>query len=188
MYRAITYAAMNKNIDINDEHEINRVLSRIKLRFKKSKDNKIDVHFNSRKVNNELRTHQVDLNVSRISSYQKVREYLVKRQKEISKNYNVILEGRDIGTVVFPHTPYKFYLDASIEERAKRRMLDVKNKEKLSFEKIKKDIIKRDKFDSTRKLSPLKKAKDSVNIDSTNMSIDDVANTILEKIKSIKFC
>ncbi len=182
MYRAATYTILKRNIDVNNENHINRSLDNIKLDFKKNRANRIVIYFENKKISGELRTNLVDTNVSKISSYKKVREYMVALQRKISENYNVILEGRDIGTVVFPDTPFKFYLDASVDERAKRRLLDSKNKEKLSFEKIKKDIIKRDKFDSSRELSPLKQAKDAVYIDSTNMSIDEVVDFIIKRI------
>ena len=183
MYRAITYVVLKKCINVFDESKITRLLDQIRIDFKKNKNNQIDVYFNRKKINDELRTRELDRNVSIVCKYQKVREYMVQLQRKISENYDVILDGRDIGTVVFPGAPYKFYLDASVDERAKRRLLDKKNKEKTPFEEIKKDIIKRDKIDSSRKLSPLKRAKDAVYVDTTNMTIDKVVNSILKKMK-----
>ena len=182
MYRAITYVIIKKEIDMKNETEINALLKDVKIDFKKNKENRIDVYFEDKMINQELRTQMVEKNVSLASSYQKVREHMVELQRQISMNYNVILDGRDIGTVVFPDTKYKFYLDASVDERAKRRLLDSKNKETLSFDEIKKDIIRRDEFDSSRKISPLKQAEDAIRIDSTNMSIDEVVNYILDKM------
>ncbi len=183
MYRAITYIVLKNNININDEKAINNLLIDMNLEFKKNNENNIDIYFNNKKINNCLRTQQVDRNVSKVSSYLKVREHCVQLQRRIPKNYDVVLDGRDIGTVVYPDTPYKFYLDATVEERARRRKLDVKNKENLSLEEIKEDITKRDEFDSNRKISPLKRADNAIYIDTSNMTIDEVANKIIEKCK-----
>jgi len=185
MYRAITYVVYKLGINPKDEKKVSEVLKSINLEFKMNKKNNIDVFYNGENINKFLRIKEVDDTVSYVCSYKKVREFMVAKQRELSKNYNVILDGRDIGTVVFPNTPYKFYLDASVEERARRRMLDTKNKERLSFEKVKENIIKRDKLDSTRKLSPLRKAEDAIYIDSTNMSIGEVVNFIIKKVKEI---
>lgn len=186
MYRAITYIVLENNININDEKAINNLLIDINLEFKKNNENNIDIYFNNKKINDCLRTQQVDKNVSKVSSYKKVREHCVQLQREIPKNYDVVLDGRDIGTVVYPDTPYKFYLDATVDERARRRMLDAKNKENLSLEEIKEDIIKRDEFDSNRKISPLKRADNAIYIDTSNMTIEEVANEIIKKCKDYK--
>lgn len=183
MYRAITYVVLERNICVSDENKINELLFQVEIDFKKNKNNQIDVYFNEKKINNELRTRRVDLNVSIVCKYPEVRKYMVKLQRRISEDYDVILDGRDIGTVVFPDTPHKFYLDASVDKRAKRRLKDKKNIEKLSFAEIKKDIIRRDKIDSSRKLSPLKQAGDAVYIDTTNMAINKVVDFILKKIE-----
>ncbi|MBU1077145.1 MAG: (d)CMP kinase [Spirochaetes bacterium] len=183
MYRAITYAVLINNINGEDESAVNRMLKQIDLEFKQNDQNRIDIYLENKLINDQLRTHQVDKNVSLISSYAKVRQHCVKLQREIPENYDVILDGRDITTVVYPETPYKFYLDASVDERAKRRLLDAKNKEDLSLEEIKKDIIRRDKFDSGRELSPLKRAEDALYIDSSDMSIEEVADLIIEKCR-----
>jgi len=133
-----------------------------------------------------LRIRPVDQNVSIVCSYKKVREHMVYWQREISKNYDTVLDGRDIGTKVFPDTPYKFYITASVEKRAQRRLKDRKNIENLSLDEIKKDMIKRDRIDSTRKLDPLKKAKDAILIDTTDMTIEQVIRFILKHIKQIQ--
>ena len=183
MYRAITYIVLKNNININDEKAINNLLIDMNLEFKKNNENNIDIYFNNKKINDCLRTQQVDQNVSKVSSYKKIREHCVQLQRELPKNYDVVLDGRDIGTVVYPDTPYKFYLDATVDERVRRRKLDVKNKEKLSLEEIKEDIIKRDEFDSNRKISPLKRADNAIYIDTSNMTIDEVANEIIKKCR-----
>lgn len=183
MYRAITYVILKKNVDVKAEDKIAKILDKIDLKFKKSQNNKIETFYNNNLINNELRTNNVEKNVSVLSSYQEVRKHMVFFQRKISENHDVILDGRDIGTVVFPDTPFKFYLDASVDERAKRRLLDKKNREKLSLEEIKNDIIRRDKFDSSRKFSPLRKADDAIYVDSTNRNIEEVVNFILVKVK-----
>ncbi len=181
MYRAITYIAIDNNINVNNEEKINSMLNNTNLEFKMNEDNNIDIYYNKNRINDQLRTQIVEKNVSKISSYAKVREHCVTLQRKIPKNYNCILDGRDIGTVVFPDTPYKFYLDASVNERAKRRMNDTKNKENLSLKKIQEDITRRDKFDSSREISPLKKAEDAVYIDSSDMSINKVVQFIMKE-------
>ncbi len=182
MYRAITYAVLNFNISPDDREKVIELLKELKIEYKKSEDG-IDIYINNVKVNDKLRNKIIDKNVSIISAIPEVRELLVAHQREISKNYDVILDGRDIGTVVFPDADYKFYLDASVDVRAERRLKDAKNKENLSIEEIKADIIKRDRIDSTRKVSPLKRASDAIYIDTSNMSIEEVVNKVISYIK-----
>ncbi len=182
MYRAITYAVLNSNISPDDREKVIELLKELKIEYKKSEDG-IDIYINNVKVNDKLRNKIIDKNVSIISAIPEVRELLVAHQREISKNYDVILDGRDIGTVVFPDADYKFYLDASVDVRAERRLKDAKNKENLSIEEIKADIIKRDRIDSTRKVSPLKRASDAIYIDTSNMSIEEVVNKVISYIK-----
>ena len=113
---------------------------------------------------------------------------MVELQREIGKNSNIVVEGRDIGTVVFPNADFKFYLDASVETRAKRRLNDKNDKSKAnSLSEMVKKIEARDKYDSSREIAPLKKAEDAIYIDSTNMSIEEVCNTIINFVKNKKF-
>jgi len=186
MYRAMTYVVLDKKVSVKNEKKINQLFKDVKLEFKKNNKNQIDIYYNDKNINNMLRIRPVDQNVSIVCSYKKVREHMVYWQREISKNYDTVLDGRDIGTKVFPDTPYKFYITASVEKRAQRRLKDRKNIENLSLDEIKKDMIKRDRIDSTRKLDPLKKAKDAILIDTTDMTIEQVIRFILKHIKQIQ--
>ena len=131
-----------------------------------------------------IRSKAVTDAVSKVSALQSVREKMVKIQKDTAKNGNFVIEGRDIGTVVFPDAKYKFFLIADYDTRAKRRFKDFKRvNEELNVNKIKQDLTDRDQYDSSRKLSPLKQAKDAIVIDTSNCTIDDQVNQIYKHIE-----
>jgi cytidylate kinase len=179
MYRAFTLYVMKKNVNFNNNLKIERLLQSFALTI--SED---CVCIQGLDVTKEIRREDVTAAVSYISSLDFVRKKMVELQREIGKNRDIIVEGRDIGTVVFPDTPYKFYLDAAIDKRAVRRLKDEKNQEIAgTIQTIKEKINKRDEFDSSRKVSPLKQARDAVYIDSTHLRIDEVCNTIIQKVK-----
>ncbi len=184
MYRAITYLAIKYNVNVNNQKELLELLKRHKIEFQKAENkNEMEIYIDGERITDlQIRSGEVDRNVSIVSSHPLIRKYLVEKQRELAQNYSVIMEGRDIGTVVFPDADIKIYLDASVEERAKRRLKDKKLQEKKSLEEIKKEIITRDKLDSTREVSPLKKAPDAIYLDSTNMSINEVVEFIINKI------
>jgi cytidylate kinase len=178
MYRAVTLAALEKNIEFDDNEALAKVAENINIDFNKTGEIFID----GRNVSQEIRSQKVDAYVSETAAVKEVRKILVKKQKEIARKNKVVMDGRDITTVVLPDAEYKFYLTASIEERARRRYEELKTKNiKVDIEDIKNNIKERDKKDSQRKYSPLKKADDAVLIDSTNLSIEEV----IEKIKKI---
>lgn len=174
MYRALTLYFLENNIKKSDNIDI-KILKKINIDINEDK-----VFLNGKDVSQEIRDKEVTENVSWVSSIPVVREYLVEMQRKISKNKSIILDGRDIGTVVFPDAKYKFYLDASSFVRAKRRF--EQNEIDKSFEEIKKDIEKRDYLDSHREISPLKKAEDAIEIDSSDLTIDQTIEKILEKM------
>lgn len=174
MYRALTLYFLENNIKKSDNIDI-EILKKINIDINEDK-----VFLNGKNVSQEIRDKEVTENVSWVSSIPVVREYLVEMQRKISKNKSIILDGRDIGTVVFPDAKYKFYLDASSFVRAKRRL--EQNEIDKSFEEIKKDIEKRDYLDSHREISPLKKAEDAIEIDSSDLTIDQTIEKILEKM------
>ena len=179
MYRAFTYYVIIKKIDLDNMSDIKKLLEGFKLSI--SLDN---VMLNGEDITTEIRRENVTANVSYISSIDFVRKKMVELQREIGENKDIVVEGRDIGTVVFPDTPFKFYLDADVDERAQRRLKDKKNEEKeVSVLSIKENIQKRDQYDSTRDNSPLKQASDAVLIDSTHMTIDEVCKYIIKKVK-----
>ena len=138
------------------------------------------VFLNEKDVSEKIRNKEVTENVSWVSSIFLVRKYLVDMQRKISQNKSIILDGRDIGTVVFPNAKYKFFLVASSEVRAKRRY--EQNEIDKSLEEIQKDIEKRDYLDSHREISPLKKAEDAIEIDSSNLTIDETIEEIINKM------
>ena len=174
MYRALSLYLLENNIKKTDDFDKN-ILENINIDINKDK-----VFLNGEDVSKEIRDKEVTENVSWVSSMPEVREYLVEMQRNISNNKSIILDGRDIGTVVFPNAKYKFYLTASSFVRAKRRF-DQKEIAK-SFEEIKEDIEKRDYLDSHRKISPLKKADDAIEIDSSDLTIAQTIDKIIENM------
>ncbi len=179
MYRAFTLLVLKKGIPLENTQLIEKTLDDFDISFI---DNRILM--NGTNVTKDIRNEEVTKNVSYISSLPFVRKKMVELQREIGQNNDIVIEGRDIGTVVFPNADYKFYLDASIETRAVRRLKDKNDSSKAStIDEMIKKIRDRDTYDSTRKIAPLKKAEDAIYIDSTNMTIDEVCNSILNMIK-----
>jgi CMP/dCMP kinase len=179
MYRAFTFHVLKKNIRLDDLESLERSIGDFDLDVSEK-----GVYVNDVDVTREIRSEMVDETVSYISSLPFIRKKMVELQRQIGENKDIVVEGRDIGTVVFPDAAHKFYLDASIEERAKRRMADVKNEGgKLTLREMVDKINKRDKYDSTRELSPLTIAEDAHLIDSTRMTIDEVCDYIISLIR-----
>lgn len=174
MYRAVTLFFLENNIKKSDKIDID-LLRKINIDIKGDR-----VFLNEKDVSDKIRNKEVTENVSWVSSIFLVRKYLVDMQRKISQNKSIILDGRDIGTVVFPNAKYKFFLVASSEVRAKRRY--EQNEIDKSLEEIQKDIEKRDYLDSHREISPLKKAEDAIEIDSSNLTIDETIEEIINKM------
>ncbi len=180
MYRGVAYTAKDIPLDKDNEDFINFLMNmKIEIEYN---NGKIKLYINGSDVYPYLRTKEVALLSSKVAKIQAVREKLVAFQKDFAKNNDVVMDGRDIGTVVMPNSPYKFFLTASIEERAKRRYLEEKNTG-ITLEEIKEDISKRDYNDKNRKHSPLVMAKDATLIDTSELSIDQVVSKILDKVK-----
>lgn len=179
MYRAITYIAMNKNISPNDKQELMKVLNSVEMHF--DGDNLI---LNGEDITEKLTMPVISNNVSNYAKIPEVREKLVKMQQDIAKKYDVIMDGRDIGTVVLKDSKFKYYLTATAETRAQRRFEELKSKNiEVNFNDLLEDIKKRDYIDSTREKDPLVKADDAIEIDSSNLGIDDVVEVIANNIK-----
>ena len=177
MYRALTYGFIKEMIDLNNSREIKKYLSNVDVNF----NSKNEICLNNRSLSLEIRSKNITSKVSSVSAISSVRDKMVKLQRKIAKGKSCILEGRDIGTVVFPHAKYKFFMSAELKDRAERRMLDYKkNGEDISIDQVKKQIEQRDKFDSTRKNSPLRMSKDAVLIDTSRMSINEQINKIVD--------
>lgn len=179
LFRAITYKVMKMGIAMDDEKNIIEIAKNAKIEF-------IDniVFLDGQDVNNEIRSNAINVNVSYVAKIPKVREIVVDIERSIASDRNVVVDGRDIGTTVFPDAFIKFYMIASVEERAKRRLKDLNaTSDKYTLEEIKNQIIKRDNIDSNRSVSPLKKADDAILIDTDGKSIEKVVDEMLHDIK-----
>lgn len=178
MYRAITYKCLKNNVDINNEEEVIKIAQNTDIDFR---DN--NLYLDKEIVNEEIRTIEVSNNVSNVAKIKEVRYLMVDIQREIGKRNSVILDGRDIGSYVFPNADYKFYLIATPEERGIRRFKELTEKGyDTSLEEIIKDIVRRDEIDSNREFAPLVKAENAIEIDTTGKSIDEVVDYVLSKI------
>ncbi len=178
MYRAVALAVLQNNINPDDKDAVEKLVERLKLRLRQN--NGIEVLLNDEHVTDLIRRSDVTSIVSTISSYEGVRAKMVEEQRAMGKNGSVVLEGRDIGTVVFPDADIKLFFIADVEERARRRCRELLDKgERVDFETILSDIKSRDYFDSTRAISPLKKAHDAITIDTSNISIDEQVEKVL---------
>ena len=186
MYRGIALKCIQGKINPTDMYEMDNILSGTKFKFC-GKDG-ADLFMDGVNISSEITTAEVTESVSRISAIPRVREKLVEYQREMADGIDVVLEGRDIGTVVFPDADHKFFLIADIHERAKRRMQEMEAKgEIVSLSALTAELEERDRIDSTREHSPLKKAEDAVEIDTTGLSIEQQVNRIVEIVtKSIK--
>ena len=182
MYRCVGYYMLEHGIDMNDEKAVNSNLSKINIQLADQK-----ILLNGIDIADKIRINEVSFAASKVSSYQSVREYLVKQQQLMAKQGSVVLDGRDIGTVVIPDAELKIYQVASLKERALRRYKEnVSNGITTSLEEIEKQIKKRDYDDSHRIHSPLKKAEDAIELDTSIMSIDEVVETISRLIDEKK--
>ena len=180
MYRLFTLKILKEKINFYDTKEIIKLLSNLKIDIKKDK-----FYLDGEDVTEEIRKPEVSMIVSKIATIKEVRKTMVDHQIEFSKSKNVILDGRDIGTVVFPNADLKIFLVADPRERAKRRYKELIEKgEKVLLDEIYENIITRDEIDSTRKESPLKKAEDAIEVDTTYKNIKEVKEEILEIYKN----
>ena len=182
-YRCVALNMINKGVKLEDEPKIKEILDKINIEI----NTRGEIFLNKENVTDRIRQNDVNDLVSPVSAIPIVRKKLVDIQRKIAEGKNVIMEGRDIGTVVFPNANVKIYLDATAEERAKRRVLQ--NEEKgipTSYQEVLEKIKERDKRDSTREISPLKKADDAIYIDSTNLNIEQVVKEIINIVKERK--
>jgi len=187
MYRTVTLAAIQAKIELENEVEVTKLAQDIDLKIKplagETDGRQYTVLLNGRDVTWDIRSPVVDGSVSLVSSYSGVRREMVKRQRQIGKQGQVIMVGRDIGTVVMPDAPLKLYVTATPEERARRRWLDRKDQgHTADYESILADVNRRDHIDSSRQVSPLRAAGDAIIIDNTNRSPEDILVEILNLI------
>jgi len=186
MYRALTLKAMQAKLNLENEKQLVDMAKDTNIQIEtRPRAESIKVFLDGKDVTSKIRTPKLTDNIKYIARVPGVRKCMVKMQREIAAKKGAVLEGRDTTTIVFPDANYKFYLDANISERSKRRFKDLSVIcAGVSIEDVKEDVRVRDESDKTRKVAPLKKAKDAICIDTTNMSIDEVVDRILSEVKS----
>ena len=178
MYRAITYKAINLNIDLDNDNDLIKICKKTEIDFK---DN--NIYLDSKIINDEIREPIISANVSKVAQIKEIRNAMVDIQRKMGEKYSVIMDGRDIGSYVFPNADFKFYLNAHVGERALRRYKELKEKGfEVELEELVEEISKRDRLDSQREFAPLIKAKDAVEIDTSCKDISEVVDEILKCI------
>lgn len=186
MYRAITLFGLRNFKNEKQEIDLPKLLqnlNEISLEFREN-SGKLEIYLNGENVSKEIRATEVSDNVSFIAKQPEVRERLVVLQRDIAEKQGVIMDGRDIGTVVLPNADYKFFLTASADERARRRFLELQSLGiETTIEEVKQNLIERDRIDSEREISPLKQAEDAILIDNTNLNKEETIDLILSYIK-----
>ncbi len=189
IYRAVTYLAVKNNL--LDKSNINtsaiiEILKKTSISFSFNSKNQNIISVDGIQLEDKIRTFKISSLVSLLAEKNEIRKYIVKIQKDISRNKSIVMDGRDIGTVVFPNADVKFYLDASLNERSQRRWKELSKTESISLEEVKKDLKNRDYNDINRDHSPLIKSKNSITIITDNLSIDQVVKKMIEVIDKEK--
>lgn len=183
IYRAITYYFVKNNILPNDMNEITNALSNINIYIKFDNDNQM-VYVDNQDITPYVSSQEVQRNVSLYSQIFSIREKITEIQRVFAQNNNIVVEGRDIGTHVFPNADYKFFVTCNIEIRAKRRLDDlVKSGQNITLDEVVNSLKNRDYIDTTREFSPLKRADDAIDIDTSNLTIDESVNEIIGYIR-----
>ncbi len=180
MYRAVTLKAIKENIPPDNKEGLLELVGNLDMHFEND-----DLILNGENISEQICMPVISNNVSDYAAIAEVRDRLVKLQRKMSEKYNVVMDGRDIGTVVLKDAPFKFYLTASAEERATRRYNELRNKGiDVNYNELLEDIQRRDYIDSHREVNPLTKAEDAIEIDSSNLSIEEVVNKMSDYIKN----
>lgn len=183
IYRAVTYYFVKNNILPNDMNEITNALSNINIYIKFDNDNQM-VYVDNQDITPYVSSQEVQRNVSLYSQIFSIREKITEIQRVFAQNNNIVVEGRDIGTHVFPNADYKFFVTCNIEIRAKRRLDDlVKSGQNITLDEVVNSLKNRDYIDTTREFSPLKRADDAIDIDTSNSTIDESVNEIIGYIR-----
>jgi cytidylate kinase len=178
MYRGVTWQALQEGIELEDEDALVNLAKRCEITFE---NNGSKILLNGVDISDKIRLPQVDKNISTVVKFPRLREVLVQQQKRIGQNRRLVTEGRDVTTVVFPDADVKIFLDASLKERAKRRHRDLQEKgHNLDLTSVQSDTLKRDKADKSREYGPLKVAPDAVLLDTTDMTIEEVVDKVIE--------
>lgn len=180
MYRSVGYFAVRQGIDLSDEESINESLKEIKLQMKLTEEGQ-QIYLNGENVSQAIRTSEIAGAASKVATYGEVREALVRMQREMAESTSVVMDGRDIGTVVLPNATLKIFLTATVDERAMRRYKEyMEQGVEANLEVLKEEIRQRDLQDSTRLISPLVKAIDAIEIDTTSLTITSTVSKITE--------
>lgn len=183
MYRGLTWLALKSHMDTDAEKELTRMARETDFAFVYNRRCKQPwrILINGRDLTTEVRSKRVTAHVSLISAIPGVRRELVKKQRDLAESRDVVMEGRDIGTVVFPEADAKFFITASVEERARRRCLDFRNDGyDIGEDRVKRELVKRDLYDSSRAASPLSVSGEAVVVDTTGKTIEEVADELLK--------
>jgi cytidylate kinase len=184
MYRALTFKVLEEGVDISNTEVIINLARKTNIDLINNPDGSLKVMLDSKDVSREIREPRITKHVSDIAKIKEVRDVMLTLQRNLGNRGNSILDGRDIGTVVFPNAEKKFYLDAYLGERANRRHKELHGLgQKVSLCSVEADLQNRDTIDSTREVAPLKKADDAVYIDTTNLNIEQVAEKVLTYLK-----
>jgi len=182
MYRAITLFFLRNNINFDQEKKVLEALKKIKIDFRlNDSSGQSEIFLNDENVESEIRDLKVADKVSDVAAIKVVREFAVAQQQKLGEQKAVVMDGRDIGTVVFPHSALKIFMTAQIEVRVQRRYLEMKQKNPdTTIEEVKKNLETRDYIDSHREISPLRKAADAIELDNTNLTMDEQLNIALK--------
>lgn len=180
MYRALTLKVINSGIDSNDVENVLKLIQSTSIKFKEN-----IIYLDGTKVDGEIRKNIVNNHVSNIAKIKEVRDQMVIMQQRLAEDSNLIMDGRDIGTVVLPNADYKFFITASVEERARRRYEEIidKGEEDISYDKVLEEIKRRDTIDSTRDIAPLRKAPDAYEIDTSNKTVEESVREVINIIE-----
>jgi cytidylate kinase len=187
MYRAVTWLALERGVDVHDEAAVTALAEEAQIEVapaSQADSRTCDVLVDGKDITWQTRTPQVDANVSIVAAYRGVRTALTRQQRRIGQRGDVVMVGRDIGTVVLPDADLKIYLDASAEERARRRYEEIVARGgKADYEEILQKVLARDRIDSTRDVAPLKAAEDAIVVDSDKLTADEVFEQVLALVK-----
>ncbi|AZV44158.1 (d)CMP kinase [Peribacillus asahii] len=183
MYRALTYKALQQAVSIMNEEDLFTLLMETEIELQPSEHGQL-VFVDGQNVTSDIRTHDVTNSVSEVAKHRLIREEMVRRQQLFAESGGVVMDGRDIGTHVLPNAEVKIFMIASVEERAERRHQEnIKKGFQSDIEQLKKEIAMRDKLDSEREVSPLRKAEDAIEIDTTSLSIQQVVDRIMSLVQ-----
>ncbi|HHT9126026.1 MAG TPA: (d)CMP kinase [Candidatus Brocadiia bacterium] len=183
LYRALTLKAIESQVDLQDESALSQLMDNTSLELQSVRGDEVKVLLDGRDVSKEIRQPFVTNLIHHIAGSPSVRKKMVQLQRKIARGENTVAEGRDVGTIVFPNADKKFYLDADVQERAKRRLAEAKqNDNKITVEQIAAELNQRDYKDIKRAVSPLKRANDAIYIDTTNLTVEEVVKTLLEEL------